>query len=159
MNIYETFGDRRYAPGGINSEWEYARHIDALIAEHVFHWRRDTVPPDANGDHGGAEILVPPGESLEQLRARGLQLPPRGPIPLGWFTRPVTTDYNNALSLLYSYAPPRYNTRLVLTDTKRWRCDIELHGGDGPVKSAVHADLRMAICLCVLVVHGVGGEN
>lgn len=39
------------------------RDLDALVAEHVLGFTRTTVGPDAKGQHGDDEVLVPPGFS------------------------------------------------------------------------------------------------
>jgi anti-sigma-K factor RskA len=47
---------------------------------------------------------------------------------------------------------PRYWSRLQQTDSGKWRCDIELHGGDGPTISAVADKPALAIVRCLLQV-------
>jgi hypothetical protein len=67
------------------------RPLDALVAEHVFGYHREGVPPDASGEHGGNEVLMPPGVTFAQAEPL---LPKKGEIPLwsmcfSWSTNPV----------------------------------------------------------------------
>jgi hypothetical protein len=126
------------------------RDIDAQIAESVLKYHREKVPPDASGENGGDDVLIPPGKTLGILYNDGVQLPPKGAIGLAYFVPQFSKSYDEAFFLLYRFRPPHYYTRIVITDTGKWRCDIDLRGGDGPACSAAHENLLVAICLCVL---------
>lgn len=56
------------------------RRLDAWVAEYVMGFRRETVNPDGNGEHGGTDVLVPPGIDHSQFN-----YPPKGRIALGYF--------------------------------------------------------------------------
>lgn len=129
-----------------------ARDIDAEIAERVLGYHREQVPPDVYGENGGTDVLLPPGKTLGILYNEGIQLPLKGAIHLAWFVPQYSKSLPDAIDLLKRFSPPRYYTRLVITDTGKWRCDIDFRGGDGPVCSAAHDDIHMAICLCLLEV-------
>lgn len=40
---------------------EAGRELDGLIAEHIFGYKWGKTPKDCNGEHGGEDILIPPG--------------------------------------------------------------------------------------------------
>lgn len=132
---------------------EAGRTLDGLVAEHVAGYHREPVPPDGSGEHGGNDVLVPPGQTIERMP---FTLPPKGPVGLPYFARLYSTKCEEALYLLEQhFAPPKHFTRLVLTETGNWRCDIELRGGDGPVISAAAETVPLAICLAALEAKGM----
>lgn len=58
---------------------------------------------------------------------------------------------DEALRLLEAVFPwPKFYTCIRTVDTGNWRCDIELHGGDGPTASASDPSIPMAICKAML---------
>lgn len=128
------------------------RLIDAQIAESVLHYHREKVPPDADNENGGDDVLIPPGKTLGILYTDGIRLPPKGAIELAYFVPHFSKFHAEAFHLLHRFKPPHYYTRIVITDTGKWRCDIDMRGGDGPVCSTAHDDIRVAICMCVLQV-------
>lgn len=63
-----------------------SRELDGQLAETVFGYTRKRVPPGGSGEHGGGEMLVPPGGM-----PHGFELHPKGPIALH-FMAPSFTD-------------------------------------------------------------------
>jgi len=57
--------------------------------------------------------------------------------------------------VLEHFAWPKYYVRIVRTETGRWRCDIELNGGDGPTRSGNAETAPLAICRAALAAVGV----
>lgn len=58
------------------------RELDAEIAEKVLGYYRTGVGPDAFGEHGGCEVLVP---YEAWLRGNPYALPPKGPVHVAFF--------------------------------------------------------------------------
>jgi hypothetical protein len=58
------------------------RERDAVVAEHIFGYRREMSPKDANGDFGGLPMLVPP--DVEHGR---WAYPPIGDLQYYWVGR------------------------------------------------------------------------
>ena len=108
------------APAVSIDELQAGRELDALVAEKVMGCRMT-----ANRNVLEADGRITP------VKAYSFD------IALAWL-------------ILTSFQWPRQLTRLQRTDTGNWRCDIELHGGDGPTVSAYHVDAPVAICRAAL---------
>lgn len=72
------------------------RELDAAIAERVFRYRREVVPADARGEHGGGDMLVPPDLDLSR---EPYCLPPKGPIARTFFVPEWSSRPERALEL------------------------------------------------------------
>ena len=71
------------------------REMDALIAEHVFRWRKVPGPKtDCDGPCESFDVLVPPGVQ-DPLPL----YPPRGAIKPYWFCKQWSTDLNDSWSV------------------------------------------------------------
>lgn len=77
-------------------EMKPGRELDALVAEHVFKWRKVPGPKtDYDGPCESFDVLVPPtiGDPF-------LLYPPRGTIRPWWFCKEWSTDIFAALEIL-----------------------------------------------------------
>lgn len=63
------------------------RRMDGYFAEHVLGYTRMKVPPDAFGENGGDDFLVPPGGI-----PNGFTLPPKGRIHFAYMAPELATD-------------------------------------------------------------------
>lgn len=66
-----------------------------------------------------------------------------------------STNIAHAWRVLEHFTWPQFYTRLVRTSTGNWRCDIDLNGGDGPVRSAYAETAPLAICRAALSAVGL----
>ena len=122
------------------------RDMDALIAEKVFGWRRDSVGRDADGLHGGTEVLVPPEMGDDWWRA----LPLKGSVHLGHFTPRWSTDFVTAWTLVERYGRMYGNWREVA-----FRNELAvLVGGAWP--EALYKLTPLAICRAALASAAIG---
>lgn len=64
-----------------------SREVDALIAEHVYGWKRASIGPDYDGQNA-SEVLTPSGQPY----CNGFQYPPRGALPLWYHVEDYTRD-------------------------------------------------------------------
>lgn len=146
------------------------RELDALIAVVFYNWRWMSIPmregqrltgifpPDAPG-----RIPIPNGLDQDWLPSNAEA--PRwgkwdqhiyywddGEIQGGDLTR-YSTDINPTWQALEEHFPwPNFHTRLVRTNTGRWRCEIEIriHYGDYHWVSAECQSAPLAICRAML---------
>jgi hypothetical protein len=56
------------------------RELDAFVAEKFMRYQRRVAPPDASGENGGNDILVPP--DFDQWLKDGYDYPKKGKLPL-----------------------------------------------------------------------------
>jgi hypothetical protein len=63
------------------------RDLDAAIEREIFGWQLTQVGPDYDGHHA-CEILAPGG-----IIPRGLELPRRGPLHVGFLCRPYSSNW------------------------------------------------------------------
>jgi hypothetical protein len=68
-----------------------SREIDALVAEHVFGYRREKTPKDIHGEFGGEDVLVPP-----TVDHTTYHYPPKGRIALTYFVKNYSSDISAA---------------------------------------------------------------
>lgn len=81
------------------------RELDALVAEKVMGYRREKAPPDANGENGGTDVLVPPDYEVASWA-----YPPLGGIALTYFVPRFSTDLTAAWRIVNK----------LTTTTKQW---------------------------------------
>ena len=72
-----------------------------------------------------------------------------------WKPFQPSTKIDHAWRVLEEFTWPQFYTRLVRTEKGNWRCDIDLNGGDGPVRSAYAKTAPLAICRAALAAVGV----
>lgn len=111
---------------------------DDAIAVHVMEWFWQY-------DHNGNMAWWAPTEPHETLWGEG--------TGRTMFTPSV--DIAHAWIVLEQFTWPQFYTRLVRTERGNWRCDIDLNGGDGPVRSAWAETAPLAICRAALAAVGV----
>lgn len=63
------------------------RMKDGYFAEHACGYKREKVPPDGAGEHGGSDYLEPPGGL-----PKGFTLPPKGPIHFAYMAPRFSRD-------------------------------------------------------------------
>lgn len=95
--------------------------LDALIAEHVFRWRRIKGPSfDYDGPCESNDALIPP--TMKNNEAFGC-MPPRGAIPLTYFVnRGWSTDRSRAWEVLDNFK--QYNLMRAAGWEKEYECRI-----------------------------------
>lgn len=69
--------------------------LDAQVAELVLGYTRTKSPPDARGEHGGEDLLIPPGGV-----GCDFTYPPRGAIGLCYHVRQYSTSDRDAWDLI-----------------------------------------------------------
>lgn len=75
------------------------REMDALIAEHIFHWRKVPGPKtDYDGPCESFDVLVPP-----DIKDPFPLYPPKGAIKPYWFCHPWSTNFDATLDLVQEY--------------------------------------------------------
>lgn len=71
-----------------------SRCLDGWIAEFILGYQREKSPPDADGNFGGEDFLVPPGGI-----PKGFVLPPKGRIGLPYFAPEVSSRWEHTWRL------------------------------------------------------------
>jgi hypothetical protein len=99
------------------------RELDAMVAEQVMGWVREE--PRWYNRQGGFESIV----DLWQ----------------------PSVSHNQAFIVVERFSVPKFYVRLCSTVTGRWRCDIDLCGGDGPTRSCSAWTVPLAICRAALL--------
>lgn len=118
------------------------RELDALIGEHVMEWY---VYRTATDMRDGWKL------------GDGQDFPAYASGTYAFTVPYFSTDLHAAWSILdQKLTWPRFWTTLLQTNSGKWRCDIDLHGGDGPVRSAAAETPELAICLAALRATGYG---
>lgn len=146
--------------------------IDALVAEHVMGFRRETISsPDYDGKKEPHEVLLPPGVTVDEA-LRGY--PSRGTVPLMFFVRGqynrgmYTRDGNAAMEV---FVAMKDRDPLLRPDGKMWMCIMDASADPNDTKTTWHdhrsytvhrrrvdehdADPRVVICLTALKALGV----
>lgn len=121
------------------------RETDALIAEYVMGWQREKVPPDARGNNGGTECLVPPG--VHPGAPNAYQWPNVGAIPLWWFAPEWSARLQPAMDLWEALAAAGWQCSLVHKQFKaepddRWVFHGVNRRGERFVSFSMHAETR-----------------
>jgi Phage ABA sandwich domain len=75
----------------MTEELQPGRELDAAVAERIMGFRREKVPPDCNGLHGGTDVLVPP-----TIKPGSWHYPGVGPIALTYFVPRYSTEIASA---------------------------------------------------------------
>lgn len=132
--------------------------IDALVAQHVMGWELLEI------DYFGTEWETPRQKELEgwidemgieSIGDYWIDVDKKFWMPVnGWQGWHPTADIAQAWRALMKFPVPKFYVRVVATDTGNWRCDIDTHGGDGPVVSAYDKLAPRAICLACLKASG-----
>ncbi len=125
------------------------RELDALVAEKVMGYRREKTPPDAQGENGGTDVLVP-----AVIDHPPYTYPPLGPIGLAYFVPRYSTDLE-AAGLVSANLPKRwlaaYDGRWHVRET----LSVTHHGESGEATYTTRPlgsgeTLAHAICLAAL---------
>ena len=67
------------------------RELDVKVAEKIYGFRWEKTPPDANGEYGNEDILVPPW-----INHKTWNYPPKGRISYDFFIPNYSSDLNKA---------------------------------------------------------------
>lgn len=127
---------------------EPGRELDALVAELVMDYRRETVPKDANGEHGGTEVRVPPNVDHDTW-----VYPPRGPVPLWYFVPRYSTSRDDAWRIIGIVRGQQFSRRLSFTNALRQVINGRMGAPVDPVEwllVAEPADICKAALLATL---------
>jgi len=124
------------------------REIDAKVAEHIFGYKREIIPPDANGENE-CKILVPPNLPSD------LMYPPKGKLAFTYHVPRYSSDIKAAFEVVEKLSAEWKWFELVYSPSKIYTANFT-----GVMKDSKIADTApLAICLAALEVVGVDGDS
>ncbi|AHV96139.1 BC1872 family protein [Paenibacillus sabinae] len=95
--------------------------LDALIAEHIFRWRRIKGPSfDYDGPCDSNDVLVPPTITSQEEAFR--YMPPKGAIPFTYF---VNRGWSKDISAAWEVVDKMRNNKIYL-DVRVWPVDYQV---------------------------------
>jgi hypothetical protein len=126
---------------------EPGRDTDALVAEVCEGYRRERIGKDADGNHGGTEVLVPPTIGDEFYK----YLPLKGEVHLGYFAPEYSTKDGDAFELQGRLREQGFDFMLTHDPGYPVYADLGRFGDPRSMSGHGAAETRaMAICIAAL---------
>ena len=132
------------------------RDTDAIVAEVVFLYRRETIGPDYYGEHGGTEVLVSPRVTLRDIAE---YLPRSGPVPLGFFARRWSTDRRATEQVLQQMKRRGFSCSSWHTPDGYIRFRFEHQDGRRGEADGQYEDKPLVVCKAALRAIGYGDTD